>query len=113
MVHGDVGHHSQLLKGLLDMCLLSVVSERPSYGYEMVRRLNEKGLDIAGETSIYPVLRRLGNKDLIESYLEDSPTGPARKYYRITPAGKAVLEEWVTDWQAVRNGVDDVLRDRS
>ena len=113
MVHGDVGHHSQLLKGLLDMCLLSVVSSGPSYGYEMVRRLNDRGLEVAGETSIYPVLRRLKKQDLVESYLEDSPAGPARKYYRITAAGKDLLSEWVEDWQTVRNGVDDVLRERS
>lgn len=112
MVHDDVGHHSQLLKGLLDMCLLSVVSSGPSYGYEMVRRLNERGLEVAGETSIYPVLRRLKKRELVESYLEDSPSGPARKYYRITPAGKDLLTKWVEDWQTVRNGVDDVLRDR-
>lgn len=113
MVHDDVGHHSQILKGLLDMCLLAVVSEGPSYGYEMVRQLNERGLDVAGETSIYPVLRRLGKRDLIESYLEDSPSGPARKYYRITSAGRRLLEEWAKDWQTVRDGVDHVLRDRS
>lgn len=112
MVHDDAGHHSQLLKGLLDMCLLGVVSGGPSYGYEMVRRLNKRGLEIAGETSIYPVLRRLKKRDLVESYLEDSPSGPARKYYRITPAGRRLLEEWVADWETVRNGVDDVLRDR-
>ncbi|NND04345.1 MAG: PadR family transcriptional regulator [Acidimicrobiia bacterium] len=113
MVHGDAGHHSQLLKGLLDMCLLSVISTGPSYGYEMVRQLNDRGLEIAGETSIYPVLRRLKNQNLVESYLEDSPSGPARKYYRITPAGRKLLTDWADDWQTVRNGVDDVLRDRS
>ena len=113
MVHDDVGHHSQLLKGLLDMCLLGIVSEGPSYGYEMVRKLNDRGLEIAGETSIYPVLRRLKNQELVESFLQDSPSGPARKYYRITLAGQHLLKEWVDDWQTVRNGVDDVLRDRS
>jgi PadR family transcriptional regulator PadR len=113
MVHDDAGHHSQLLKGLLDMCLLAIVNEGPSYGYEMVRQLSERGLEVAGETSIYPVLRRLGKRDLIDSYLEDSPSGPARKYYRITAAGRRLLEEWAEDWTTVRNGVDDVLRDRS
>ena len=93
------------------MCLLSIVNDGPSYGYEMIRQLNERGLEVAGETSIYPVLRRLGRKELIESYLQDSPSGPARKYYRITSAGRATLDEWAKDWRAVRNGVDDVLRD--
>ncbi len=113
MVQDDAGHHSQLLKGLLDMCLLSIVSEGPSYGYEMVRRLNTKDLEVAGETSIYPVLRRLGKRGLIESYLQDSPSGPARKYYKITEAGRRLLEEWVADWQTVKMGVDDVLDEKT
>ena len=113
MVQDVAGHHSQLLKGLLDMCLLAIVNEGPSYGYDMIRQLNERGLEVAGETSIYPVLRRLGKWELIESYLQDSRSGPARKYYRITAAGRRLLQEWVDDWQTVRNGVDDVLRDRS
>jgi len=113
MVHDNVGHHSQLLKGLLEMCLLAVVNEGPSYGYEMVQKLKEREIAVAGEASIYPVLRRLGKRGLVESYLEDSPSGPARKYYKITPAGRDLLKEWVSDWQALRNGVDDVLQDRS
>lgn len=111
MVLDDVGHHSQMLKGLLDMCLLAIVSEGPSYGYDMVRRLNDRGLEVAGETSIYPVLRRLGKRELIESYLRDSPSGPARKYYRITPAGRRRLTAWAADWETLKSGVDDVLRD--
>ena len=107
----DTSHHSQLLRGLLDMCLLSVIADQPSYGYEMIRELKERHLEVAGEASIYPVLKRLKVKGLIESYLEDSPNGPARKYYRTTSAGKKRLKEWVTDWQTVREGVNDVLRD--
>ena len=111
MVLDDVSHHSQLLKGLLDMCLLSVIDSTPSYGYEMVRRLKERHLEVAGEASIYPVLKRLKTRGLIEGYLEDSPAGPARKYYRTTPAGQVRLKEWVADWHTVREGVNDVLRD--
>ena len=51
MVHDDTGHHTQILKGLLDMCLLAIVNEGPSYGYDMVRQLSEQGLEVAGETS--------------------------------------------------------------
>ncbi len=111
MVLDDASHHSQLLKGLLDMCLLAAVSDGPSYGYEMIRELRDRGLEVAGEASIYPVLKRLSKRGLIESYLEDSPSGPARKYHRLTPAGRESLTEWVSDWQAVKKGVDDVLGD--
>jgi len=109
MVLDDVSHHTQLLKGLIDMCLLAVIDEQPSYGYEMVRKLEERHLEIASETSIYPVLKRLGRRGLIESYLVDSDAGPARKYYRITASGRKTLGGWVRDWRTVRNGVDGVL----
>ena len=109
MVLDDVSHHTQLLKGLIDMCLLAVIDDHPSYGYEMVRKLEERKLEIASDTSIYPVLKRLGRRGLIDSYLVDSDSGPARKYYRITHSGRETLSEWVRDWRTVRNGVDDVL----
>ncbi|MEM7093206.1 MAG: PadR family transcriptional regulator [Actinomycetota bacterium] len=106
----DTSHHSQLLRGLLDMCLLAVIADRPSYGREMVQELEQRHLEIAGEASIYPVLKRLEGKGLIESSLQPSPAGPARKYYTTTSEGTDRLTEWVDDWQTVRQGVDDVLQ---
>jgi len=102
-------HHAQIMKGALDMCLLATINEQPNYGYGMIRLLNEQGLAISNESTIYPVLKRLSTRGLIESYLEPSSEGPARKYYRPTPDGTATLNEWVSDWNFVRNGVDAVL----
>jgi PadR family transcriptional regulator, regulatory protein PadR len=76
-----------LLKGVLDMCLLAIISEEPSYGYEMVNKLASKGLDLVSEGTIYPVLSRLQKNGLVEGYLVESSGGPARKYYRLTPQG--------------------------
>lgn len=50
-------HRSQLLKGVLDMCLLAIISEEPSYGYEMADKLSSKGLHLTSEGSIYPPSR--------------------------------------------------------
>jgi PadR family transcriptional regulator PadR len=102
-------HHAQIMKGALDMCLLATIERQPNYGYGMVRLLNEQGLAISNESTIYPVLKRLSTRGLIESYLEPSSAGPARKYYRSTPDGTATLNEWVSDWNFVRDGVDAVL----
>lgn len=97
------------MKGVLDMCLLAVIREEPSYGYEMVRKLAERGLDLAGEGAIYPILSRLQKGGLIEGYLVESPEGPARKYYRIADAGITTLDAWSADWHQMVAGVEKVL----
>lgn len=106
--HGP-DRNTQLLKGVLDMCLLAVISEEPSYGYEMVRKLTERGLTLVSEGAIYPVLSRLQRNGLIEGYLVASPEGPARKYYRIEKKGTAALEEWSNAWRDLSKGVENVL----
>ncbi|MFO7299891.1 MAG: PadR family transcriptional regulator [Actinomycetes bacterium] len=100
---------SQLLHGVLDMCLMAVIREEPSYGYEMASKLTERGLGLASEGSIYPILSRLQRSGLIEGYLVQSSEGPARKYYRITDKGRKSLEEWVGVWKSFRTAVDLVI----
>lgn len=104
---------SQLLHGVLDMCLLSIIDEESSYGYEMVNKLRERGLDLASEGSIYPLLSRLQKQEMIEAYLVESSEGPARKYYRMTKKGQEALAAWQADWAEFRNAVDTVLRGAS
>jgi PadR family transcriptional regulator, regulatory protein PadR len=100
---------TQLLHGVLDMCLMSIISEEPSYGYEMVSKLEQRGLSLASEGSIYPLLSRLQKQGMIESYLVQSSEGPARKYYRMSPRGREVLEQWRQDWATFRDSVNEVL----
>ena len=104
-----VERSSQLLKGVLEMCLLAVIAEEPSYGYEMARKLENRGLTLVGEGTIYPLLSRLGRQHLIEAYTEQSPGGPPRKYYRIAEAGRRRLDEWIGEWRALRDGVDRIV----
>lgn len=101
---------SQLLKGVLDMCLLSIISEEPSYGYELVRKLAERDLDLVSEGAIYPVLSRLQRSGLVDGYLVASPAGPARKYYRITRRGRETLDRWLEDWRTLTTAVEHVLK---
>jgi len=104
-----VEHSSQLLKGVLDMCLLALIAEEPSYGYEMVDKLEHRGLELVSEGSIYPLLSRLQKKELIEGYFVESTGGPPRKYYRIAPAGKEQLLAWEKEWGRLSHGVEAVL----
>jgi PadR family transcriptional regulator PadR len=103
------GRRSQLLRGVLDLCLLAVVEEEPAYGYEMTKRLRARGLSIVGEGSIYPLLGRLERDGLVETYRAASNGGPPRKYYRASPAGQRVLAAGLSEWRAARDAVDSVL----
>jgi PadR family transcriptional regulator PadR len=104
-------HRSQLLKGVLDMCLLAIISEEPSYGYEMADKLSSRGLHLTSEGSIYPTLSRMQRSSLIEGFfVEADGSGPPRKYYRIAPEGEQRLAEWKDEWSSLRDGVDEVLK---
>ncbi len=102
-------HHSQILKGVLDMCVLASVADEPDYGYALVQKLNADGLAVPNERSVYLVLKRLEAKGRVVSHLENSEAGPARRVYEATDLGRDVLRAWIADWSGVRDGVDAVL----
>jgi PadR family transcriptional regulator PadR len=100
---------TQLLRGVLDLCLLAVLEEAPAYGYEMTKRLRSRGLSIVSDGSIYPLLGRLERDGLVETFREASDEGRSRKYYRTSPRGRGVLMAGVADWRSARDAVDAVL----
>ncbi len=78
----------QVRKGVLELCLLSSLDQGEQYGYALVKRLSAMpGLTVA-EGSIYPLLSRMRTAGLVKYRLEESSSGPARKYYQITQAGR-------------------------
>ena len=101
---------SQWLRGVLDVCLLSVVEGQPAYGYEMTTRLRERGLDGVAEGSIYPALARLERDGYLHSFRVPSEGGPPRKYYRISDAGEALLIDHRKHWKTFASGVAQVLQ---
>ena len=100
---------TELLRGALDLCLLAVINEGPAYGYEMTKRLRDRGLAIVGEGSIYPLLGRLEREGLVETYRAASQGGPPRKYYSPSTAGRLALALGVSEWRAARDAIDAVL----
>lgn len=100
---------TELLRGVLDLCLLAVMDEGPAYGYEMTKRLRERGLATVGEGSIYPLLGRLEREGLVETYRAASRGGPPRKYYTPSSAGRLALALGVSEWRAARDAIDAVL----
>ena len=82
----------QVRKGLLELCILNALAEEERYGYDLVKTLLEvHGLGVT-EGTIYPLLSRLRVAGLISSRLEESSSGPARKYYSLTRDGRKVME---------------------
>src|SRR6478735_7907103 len=92
-------HDPQLLKGLLSLVLLHLLAEQESYGYEVVSRLQQDGLEVL-EGTVYPALARLEREGRVSSRLVASRSGPARKYYRPTAAGYAELARGARSWLA-------------
>jgi PadR family transcriptional regulator PadR len=100
---------TELLRGVLDLCVLAVLAEGPAYGYEMTKRLRERGLSRVGEGSIYPLLGRLEREGLVETFQKTSNGGPPRKYYRPSRKGQKALAAGVSEWRAARDALDTVL----
>lgn len=101
---------SQLLRGVLDLCLLSLIAERPRYGYEFIEALTKSGLELVGEGSIYPLLARMERAGLVEPFRAPSSSGGApRKYYRLSEAGRAELEHGRTVWRGFTAQADRIL----
>ena len=74
---------SQLKRGVLELCILQVLRDDPSYGYEIVTTLDRFGPLAAGENTVYPLLRRLKADGVLETFLRESPSGPPRQYYQL------------------------------
>jgi PadR family transcriptional regulator, regulatory protein PadR len=104
---------SQLLKGILEGCILSIIDKEDVYGYELSLKLQQFGLDDVSEGSIYPILLRLQKGQLIQGEMRDSPTGPKRKYYRLTKQGKEALQEFIREWESINEPVEHILRGRN
>ncbi len=103
------GRRTQLLRGVLDLCLLAVMGQGSAYGYEMTKRLSARGLSIVGEGSIYPLLGRLERDGLVDTHRAASNGGPPRKYYRLSREGRQALAAGIEEWEATRDAVDAVL----
>ncbi|EDL64171.1 hypothetical protein BSG1_10894 [Bacillus sp. SG-1] len=101
---------SQILKGILEGCILAVIEESPTYGYELYVKLATKGMDSVSEGSIYPILLRLQKEGLIKGKMQKSASGPNRKYYSLTEEGKAALEVFSSEWAKLGTAIDLILK---
>lgn len=97
----------QLKKGALELCVLALLHQRDNYAYEIASRLADAiGM---GEGTIYPLMRRLQSDGLVETYLVESTSGPPRKYYRLSEAGKKSFNSQSAAWKSFSGAVNDIL----
>jgi len=98
-----------LLKGVLDLAVLTVLDRGPTYGYDAARQLREAGLEGVGDASVYGTLRRLFSAGALASRVEPSDEGPNRKYYELTSRGADMREAIAKSWSNFSTSMDELL----
>jgi PadR family transcriptional regulator, regulatory protein PadR len=110
MVAGHDRLLAQMRRGTLEYCVLALLRTEERYGFDLVKALGEAGGMVTSEGTIYPLLGRLRRGGLVSTTWEESPSGPPRRYYRLTDEGHAALAEFVQEWQRFRDAVDRFLQ---
>ncbi|WP_204524456.1 helix-turn-helix transcriptional regulator [Clostridium haemolyticum] len=104
-----MANNTQVLKGLLEGCILKIIKDDETYGYEICEKLVKYGFKDISEGSVYPLLIRLQKKKLLSSVMKKSPLGPMRKYYYITEEGNKKLKDFIVLWSEIKKNIDNVL----
>jgi len=99
---------TELTRGVVEHCVLALVSDGEAYAFDIVRTLGVRGL-VTSEGTIYPLLARLRRDGLVTTDWRESDAGPPRRYYRITSEGRRALDAFTQDWAALRDAVDGLL----
>ena len=100
---------TQLMKGVLEGCVLAVIARGETYGYEILSILEQSGFEALGEGTLYPVLTRLDRAGLIACRRASSPLGPVRKYYSVTELGKTQLADFRSRYAALTRSAAAIL----
>lgn len=100
---------TQLRKGVVELAVLASIARGESYGYQIVVKLGElEGLALT-ESTVYPVLTRLARDGVLAVRLEASPSGPTRRYYRLTDEGRAHLARMTASWTTVSGSLNRLI----
>ena len=97
---------AQMRKGVLELCILSIIAEKEAYPSDIIKKLKESELIIV-EGTLYPLLTRLKNAGLLGYNWKESKTGPPRKYYSLTDEGHAFLKDLLVSWTNLVNAVSN------
>ncbi len=101
---------TEMLKGVLEGCVLEIISREETYGYQITRRLNEMGFADVVEGTVYTILIRLEKKRLVDVAKRPSELGPPRKFYALNDAGRDELSAFWKKWDFVTSKIDNLKR---
>lgn len=100
---------TSLLKGHLEMCVLSILKKKKSYGYEIMKELEKYDLKLKGVSSIYPILTKLKEQQWVDVSSEITDSGKARIYYTINHHGEKHLQRIIGEWQELQTNIRALL----
>ena len=100
---------AQMRKGILEFCILLIISEGKTYASDILKKLTSADL-IVVEGTVYPLLTRLKNVGLLSYDWAESKSGPPRKYYSLTPEGKLFLKQLTTTWKALDKSINALIK---
>ena len=98
---------TQLKKGTLELCVLSLLSKADMYGFELVGAISAQ-IQIS-EGTIYPLMKRIKDEGYVTTYLRESQEGPPRKYYSLTQSGRITLQTMEEEWRNLSAGINKIL----
>jgi PadR family transcriptional regulator PadR len=99
---------SQMRKGLLDYCILSIIRQDEVYASDILDKLKNANLVVV-EGTIYPLLTRMKNEQLLSYRWQESTGGPPRKYYTITENGLQLLSQLDAEWQSICQSINQII----
>jgi len=99
---------TEMLKGVLEGCVLEIISRQETYGYEITRQLNALGFQDVVEGTVYTILVRLEKNKLVEIVKKPSDMGPPRKFFSLNEAGREELRRFWDKWQFVSSKINEL-----
>ena len=99
---------TQLMKGILEGCVLDLLAREATYGYRIVELLSQAGME-TNEATIYPILIRLQKQNALQIEKRPSPYGPERKYYSLTKDGERMHQRFLASWGRISDTVNQFL----
>lgn len=103
---------TEMLRGVLEGCVLEIISREQTYGYEITRRLNTLGFTEVVEGTIYAILIRLEKKKLVDIEKKPSDMGPPRKFYTLNDAGREELQMFWKKWEFVSSKINGLKEEK-
>lgn len=104
---------TEMLKGVLEGCVLEIISNEEVYGYEITRRLNAIGFSDVVDGTVYTILVRLEKNKLVETTKKPSDMGPPRKFFKLNDAGREELKKFWAKWEFVSTKINELKEKKS